>query len=251
MRAALATPVLLLLIASCGGATPTVAPTVPVASSQPPPTAAPEQAPDVSALPPPGGLWLTVHITHPRAVFDKVMAVLGSLSSLFPSLGKVNIDTAVSTAAGGSIGAAIDFDQPLDLAVSDWNGEGGGKVAGSVGLMPTPAARETLERFFKSTETGGGVVRLEPREDAPEGSSPRPCAILPAYGGSARLVCGENEKAVQHLGPFLARTMTRTTSNDDVRVEISSASCATPRPPGPTTRPRRTRTPGRCWPTTS
>jgi hypothetical protein len=221
MRAALATPVLLVLIASCGGGTPTVAPTVPVASaSTSPPTVTADAPVDVSALPPPGGLAVTVHIAHPRVVFEKVTSVLGSLSSLLPWLGNVDLDAAVTAAAGAPIGAAIDLEQPVDLAMSDWNGEGGPKIAGSVGLVASPAARETLERFYKSAETGLGVVRLEPRDDAPEGASPRPCAILPGAGGAARLVCGESDKAVLHLGPYLARTMTRTTSSDDVRVEI-------------------------------
>jgi hypothetical protein len=220
MRAALATPVLALLIASCGGGTPTVAPTVPVASAPAPPPTPPPEPLDVSALPPPGGLAVTLHIAHPRVVFDKVTSVLGSLSSLLPSLGKVDLDSAVTAAAGAPIGAAVDLDQSMDVAMSDWNGEGGPKIAGSVGLVASPGAREALEKFYKSSETGSGVVRLEPRDDPPEGASPRPCAILPAYGGSARLVCGENEKAVLHLGPYLARTMTRTTSNDDLRVEV-------------------------------
>jgi hypothetical protein len=221
MRAALVTPALVLLLASCGGGTPTVAPTVPIASATAPPPSPPVEPPaDVSALPPPGGLAVTLHIAHPRIVFDKVTSVLGSLSSLLPSLGKVDLDSAVTAAAGAPIGAAIDLEQPVDVALSDWNGEGGPKIAGSVGLVASPGAREALEKFYKSAETGSGVVRLEPRDDPPDGASPRPCAILPSYGGSARLVCGENEKAVLHLGPYLARTMTRTTSNDDLRIEV-------------------------------
>jgi len=220
MRASVAAPLLAVLVVSCGGGTPTVAPTVPVASTPPPPPSVPvEQPPDVSAVPAPGGLAVTLHIAHPRVVFDKVTSVLGSLSSLLPSLGKVDLDSAVTTAAGAPIGAALDLDQPIDVAVSDWNGDGGPKIAGSVALLPTPAARDALERFYRSTETGQHVLRLAPREDAPEGATPRPCAILPAPGG-ARLVCGETEKAVLHLGPYLARTMTHTTSNDDVRVEV-------------------------------
>lgn len=218
---AVATSVLAVLVASCGGGTSTVAPTVPVASVQPlPPSVPVEQAPDVSALPAPGGLAVTVHVAHPRVVFDKVATVLGSLSTLLPSIGKVDLDSAVAAAAGAPIGAAIDLDQPVDLAMSDWGGDGGPKVAGAVALVPTPAARETLERFYKTAETDAHVVRLTPRDDAPEGASPRPCAILPAYGGGARLVCGETDKAVLHLGPYLTRTMTRTTSNDDLRVEV-------------------------------
>lgn len=218
MRAVLVTPVLLLLITSCGGGAPTIAPTVPLAPNTQLPTPALEAPPDVSALPAPRGLALTVHFARPRAVFDKVMSVLGSLSSLLPSFGKLDLDGAVTAVAGAPIGAAIDFDQPMDFAMSDWNG--GPRMAGSVGLVATPAARETLERFYKSADAGEGVVRLEPREDGPDGAAPRPCAILLGSGGAARLVCGETDKAVSQLGPYLARTMTRTTSNDDMRVEV-------------------------------
>jgi len=113
----------------------------------------------------------------------------------------------VTAAAGAPITAAIDLDQPADLALSDWNGDGGPKVAASVALVATPAAQETLERFYKSTETGAHVVRLAPRDDAPDGATPHPCAILPAYAEGPASVCGETEKAVQHLGRTSARTM--------------------------------------------
>ena len=210
---------------ACGGSPPTVAPTAAVVPSATvsAPVVAPEPAADVSAVPAPLGLGVTVHMAHPRATLQQLTSLLTSVSSLFPGF-KADADNLVALAVGAPIGAIVDLDQPIDLAVSDVDSpEATMKVAGAVALIDPAVARETLEKYFKWTPTGAGVVRLQPREDAPDGATPHPCMLSPAFGpapNGVRLVCGDGEESVRHLGPYLARTMTRLTSGDESRLEV-------------------------------
>jgi len=228
-RVAVVLPAIALLwITSCGGSPPTVAPTAPVA----PPVvasaiAAPEPAPDVSPVPTPAGLGFTVHLAHPRATFQQLSSLLGSIAAIFTGAAKLDPESLIGLAIGAPVGAVVDLDQPIDLAVSDVDTpERSPQIAGAVGLTDPVAARELLEKYYKIAQTSPGVLRLEPRDDAPDGASPRPCVLAPASSPDAtgsrttRLVCGERADAVRHLGPYLTRTMTRLASHDDLRVEV-------------------------------
>ncbi len=229
MRARIAVflPAIVLSLASCGGGPPTVAPTAPVA----PPVhssavIAPEPAPDLSVVPAPAGLGFTVHLAHPRATFQQLSSLAGSIAAMLAGA-KLDPESLVAMAIGAPVGALVDLDQPVDFAVSDVDTpEGSLKIAGAVGLTDPASARETLEKYYRPLQTSPGVVRLEPRDDAPDGASPRPCMLAPSFGPDAvaarttRLVCGDSVEAVRHLGPYLTRTMTRLASRDDVRVEV-------------------------------
>jgi len=199
-----------------------VAPTVAQVPAQVASASAPAEPPaDVSALPVPSGLSFTVHLAHPRTTMQQLSGVLGSLLALFSGGGsKPDLEGLVTLAAGAPIGKVVELDQPVDLAVSDLEGEGEAKVAGSAVLTDPAGARETLEKYFTWTPTGAGVVRLVPRDDAPDDAKPRPCMLTPAFGSGGRIVCGSDDAAVRHLGPYLARTMTRVASTDDFRLEI-------------------------------
>jgi hypothetical protein len=188
---------------------------------------APEPAPDVSPVPAPAGLGFTVHLAHPRATFQQLSSLLGSIAATFAGASKLDPESLVALAIGAPVGAIVDLDQPIDLAVSDVDTpEGSPKIAGAVALTDLAAARELLEKYYKATPTSPGITRLEPRDDAPDGASPRPCVLAAASGPDAtaprttRLVCGERLDAVRHLGPYLTRTMTRIASRDDLRVEV-------------------------------
>jgi hypothetical protein len=231
MRSRVAVGCVALLLVSCGGSPPTVAPTVSVPPPPKPAVAPAEPVQDVSAVPAPAGLSFTVHLAHPRATIQQLTGLLGSLAALFSGGGSADPEALVAMAAGAPIGKLVDLDQPVDLAVSDVEGEGATKIAGSALIADPAAARETLEKFYKWTPTAPGVVRLEPRDDAPDGASPRPCMLTPAFDPhakktdastavGARIVCGATEAAVRHLGPYLARTMPRVTSDADFRLEV-------------------------------
>jgi hypothetical protein len=222
MRACLAFAALAVSIASCGGSPPTRAPTTPVAAPPQASAVAPaEPAPDVSAVPAPRGLAFTAHLAHPRRTIEQLTSALGSLAALFAGGAKLDPESLVSMAAGAPVGPLVDVDQPMDFAVSDIEGEGATKIAGAAVLLDPAAARATLERYYRWTPTGPGVVRLEPRDDAPDDASPRPCMLTVAHPAPAtRLVCGVSVSAVRHLGPYLARTMPRVASSDDLRLEL-------------------------------
>jgi hypothetical protein len=215
-------------LASCGGSPPTVAPTAtvvpPVHASA---LAVPEPTPDVSPVPAPGGLGFTVHLAHPRATFQQLSSLLGSIAAMFAGAAKLDPESLAAMVLGAPLGAVLDLDQPIDFAVSDVDSlEGSPKIAGAVALTDPGAAREILEKYYKAVPTGPGVLRLEPRDDAPDGASPRPCMLAPSSGpdGAAsraiRLVCGDGADSVRHLGPYLTRTMSRLASRDDLRVEV-------------------------------
>ncbi|MGD0530171.1 MAG: hypothetical protein ABSE49_33865, partial [Polyangiaceae bacterium] len=187
----------------------------------------PEPAPDVSPVPAPGGLGLTIHLAHPRATFQQLSSVLGSVAAMFSGALKVDPESLVAMAVGAPVGSFVDLDQPMDFAVADIDTPGTTmKLAGAVVVSDPTAAREVLEKYYRATQTAPGVVRLEPRDDAPEGASPRPCVLAVSSGSDAgaarttRLVCGGTSDAVRHLGPYLTRTMTRLTSRDDLRLEV-------------------------------
>ena len=204
---------------SCGAPAPTVAPTAPpaptpVASALPPP----EPPPDVSPLPEPAGLEATVHLAHPRASFDRIAGLIKPLAMFFGG-GKLDLETLIDKAAGAHVGAIIDLDQPIDLAFTDVDPDGGVKVAASGVLPDLATARGMLEREFLWKPIGSGVVRLELRPDMADDDSKKTCMVLPAPGGS-RLVCGDATDSVERLGPYLARTMTRLKATDDLRVEV-------------------------------
>jgi hypothetical protein len=226
-RIAVVLPAIAVCLASCGGSPPTVAPTAPAASAVPASAiAAPEPAPDVSPVPAPAGLGFTVHLAHPRATFQQLSSLLGSIAAMFAGA-KLDPESLVAMAVGAPVGAVVDLDQPIDFAVSDVDSPDSSlKIAGSVALSDPVAARETLEKYYKAIQTAPGILRLEPRDDAPDGASPRPCVLAasssPEGTGSrtTRLVCGDEVDAVRHLAPYLTRTMTRLASRDDLRVEV-------------------------------
>jgi hypothetical protein len=215
---------------ACGGNPPTVAP---AGSATPSPTptvaAAQEPPPDVSPAPAPGGLGVTVHLAHPRATFQQLASFLGPIAALLGTSSKIDLEGLVTLAVGAPIGALIDLDQPVDFAMSDVDSPtASAKMAGAVVLNePTPSREtlETLQKYYKLVPTARGVTRLEPRDDAPDDASPHPCMLAPASGADgaphgSRLVCGDTPDSVRHLGPYLARTMTRIASRDDLRVEV-------------------------------
>ncbi|HEY8039249.1 MAG TPA: hypothetical protein VIF15_05620 [Polyangiaceae bacterium] len=207
---------------SCGPSAPTLAP---VATVAPPPapvaSAPPEPAPELSAIPAPGTLLFTARIAHPgRAI--QTLAPLVAQIPLLASFAAFDADTIVSLALGAPLAPILDLEQPIDVAVADAPGHDGGMlVAASAQLAEGPQVRETLEKHFRVFPGPRGVVRLEPRGDKDDDDdAQRPCTVAPAYGGGSRLVCGTNAKSVSALAPYLVRTMTRTVSTADLRVEV-------------------------------
>jgi hypothetical protein len=128
------------------------------------------------------------------------------------------------------VGALIDLDAPIDVAVAV---EGHGqhiKPVYAIALGVRAGAAPGSLPHVKSSSIGGGIFKLQPRSlpkpdngdpsDDDDGDDSKSCQVIPAFGSSAtRLVCGSSDAAVTELGPYLARTATRATFNSDLHVE--------------------------------
>jgi hypothetical protein len=207
---------------ACAPAQPTAAPVAPAA----PPSASvvivpPEAPPDLSPVPAPDGLSATLHLSRPKATADQIASLLGS-SPLLALLGtKLDAAELVTLAVGAPLGALLDLDQPLDLAISDLDSEDKTPLMAGAAVLANPeAARETLARYFTLAPTSPGIVRLQPRDDAPDQATPRPCMIALSPPSTTRLVCGLDKASLLHLGPYLTRTMPAVASNADLRFEV-------------------------------
>ncbi len=208
--------------AACAPAPPTAAPVAPIA----PPTAsvamAPPQAPpDLSPVPAPDGLSATLHLSRPKATIDELVALMGS-SPLLALLGaKLDAAELSTMAAGAPVGGLLDLDQPMDLAVSDVDSSDRAPMMAGAAVLTNPeAAKEALARYFTFEPTSPGIVRLQPRDDAPDAATPRPCMIAVSASSVTRLVCGLDRASLLHLGPYLTRTMPGLASSADLRLEV-------------------------------
>jgi hypothetical protein len=215
----------------CTPAQPTAAPV----AATPPPTAsvaiaAPPAPPDLSPVPTPDGLSATLHLSRPKATVDQLASLIGS-SPLLALIGaKLDAGELAALAVGAPVGALLDLDQPMDFAISDLQSDDRSPMmAGSAILTNPEAARETLARYFTLETTAPGIMRMEPRDDAPDGATPRPCMIALSAASTTRLVCGLDKASLLHLGPYLTRTMPGIASSADLRFEVFMRGVRLPR----------------------
>ena len=188
----------------------------PAASVAPPPLV----APDMTPVPEPPSLQVTVHLAHPRQTFDQVASLIKPLAAFFGNSKKLDLESMIDKAAGAHLGALIDLDKPVDLAMTNLDGDGDPKAVAAAVLDDANAARPMLEREYTWKQTGLGTARLELRPDVAAGGESKPCLVFPAAGTTSRLVCGEDLGTLEKLGPYVARTMGRLEGRDDVRVEV-------------------------------
>jgi hypothetical protein len=174
----------------------------------------------MSPVPEPDVLQVTVHFAHPKATFDQVSTFLKPLAAILGKSPDVDLETLIDKAAGAHLGALVDLDKPLDVAMSDFDDDGDPTVVASAILDDADAARPMLEREYVWTTTGLGTARLDLRPDVAAGGDTKPCMIYPAAGKSSRIVCAETPKALEAMGPYVARTMSKLAGQDDVRVEV-------------------------------
>jgi hypothetical protein len=216
---------------ACTPSQPTAAPIVAaLAKSAPVAVTPPEPAPDLSPLPAPGGLSMTLHLAHPRATTDLLASLLGSSPWLALLGTKLDAEELAGLAAGAPVGSLLDLDQPMDFAVSDVDSDDvTPSIAGSAVLSNPIAAREALSRYFVLEPTSPGIVRLMPRDDAPDNTSPRPCMMAQSMASTTRLVCGADKTSLLHLGPYLTRTMPRIATRSDLRFEVFTHGLHLPR----------------------
>ncbi len=218
-------------LVACTPSQPTAAPIAVAPAKSAPVAVTPAQPPlDVSAVPTPDGLTMTLHVAHSKATTDQLASLVGSSPWLALLGSKLDAEELVGLAAGAPVGSLLDLDQPMDFAVSDVDsGDVTPRIAGSAVLRNPIAAREALSRYFTLEPTSPGIVRLLPRDDAPDNASPRPCMMAQSAGSTTRLVCGVDKASLLHLGPYLTRTMPRIATSADLRLEVFTHGVHLPR----------------------
>jgi hypothetical protein len=172
-------------------------------------------------VPTPDGLSATLHLSHPKATADELASLLGSSPWLALLGTKLDAGELATMAAGAPVGPLLDLDQPMDFAISDIDSDDRRPMMAGAAILTNPeAARETLARYFTLEPTFPGIVRLQPRDDAPDGATPRPCMMALSASSVTRLVCGLDKSSLLHLGPYLTRTMPGIASGADLRFEV-------------------------------
>ncbi len=221
----------MVFLAGCAP-TPAPATAAPLASSTAPiasvamPT--PEPAPDLSPVPAPQGLSFTLRLSRPKVTADQVAALVAATPLQALVGGPVELGELITNAVGAPVQSLLDLDRPMDFAMSDADA-GQPRMAGAAILVDPVAARDVLSRYYTLQTTAPGVVRLLPRDDAPEGATPRPCMMALSPASTTRLVCGVDKTSLLHLGPYLARTMPTVASSADVRLEVFTQGLQLPR----------------------
>src|SRR5215472_1160990 len=197
----------------CGGAAP--APQAPTAPSKESAAAAVRPV-DTSPVEAPKGLIALARLRKPSTVLRVVTDWMH-----LPGIGREMVSELVM---GESVGALLDLDQSVDLAVATEPSKHSlaplVAVSASVGSMD--AAKGLLSPRFKLTPADGGAYVVEDT-GGDKGDEPpeRVCELLPSAGASsARLVCASGTSAIRVLGPYLTRTLPREDVPSDMHLEV-------------------------------
>ncbi|MFO0603378.1 MAG: hypothetical protein U0324_09405 [Polyangiales bacterium] len=221
----------LLTLAGCGSTTPTPPPQQPTQSQ----VAAPRPEPvDLSQVPAPASLLVTVRVASPR----------GLARRLGERVGVAEVATMLEEALPGALGddeamaRAVDLDAPLDVVVYA-NERGRPRAVLAFGAVSLPRAEDALSQGHRLTPVGNGARRVErtgrgPNEcpDLAEGSteecvvaSQTHCVLAPAAGAerAARFVCADRYNDIEPALAYLTRTLPRAAAPDgDVTVDLSA-----------------------------
>ena len=206
-------PLAVSVASSCGGAP--ASPQAPASSAGPVASAVMPAAPDLGPVPTPPGLVVTGTVT-------KLGATLATVHGWI-QLPMPQSDQVTEIVAGQPLGAIVDLDQPIHVAVAV---AGAGVrltplVAISAGIRDVDAVKAALSARYKLTPGANGALVIQSlgHPSRPDGTDddkgsddddPRACELAPSYGSPAmRLVCGWDAKSLAALGPWLTRGATR------------------------------------------
>lgn len=208
----------------CAEAPPAAAPTIDnvPAAAKPAAVAAPPL--DLAPVAEPPDVFVVARWKNPNATLTGLSVCAGVPEALAENNARSLIDKALASAfRGGADGRQIAdivaFDAPVDLIVSldTTRRTPNALFAFSIGLS-------SLERARTAIQTGGELVEVAPGlfrvgvKDAGDLS-----CVLGAAAGSApaRLICGQRDKDILALGPYLARNLPLTEPpRQDVHAEL-------------------------------
>jgi hypothetical protein len=182
-----------------------VVPTVPV----PTVTAAPPAPPlDLTPVAEPADIFVVARLKNPGAMIASMGACGGVPQKLIDTATQSAFDTALAHAFHGvdgqQIAGVFAVDAPVDFVVSlDPGSQPRALFAFSVGLNSLDRAKSALEAAGPLVELTPGLWRV-----GATGSRDLTCVIGPAAGvAPARLICGQHDRDVSALGPYLARNL--------------------------------------------
>lgn len=193
-------------LTGCGGGTPP-----PEAPPAPAAKAAEKPVVDLGPVPEPAALVLQARIGNPAATVKTVAEWAGAPAPTGELVSEAFTDVAV--------GDVLDLTQPIDVAVTVQGNLRPDVVwATSAAIVTGDATMAKFREHFTLTAGPGGITKLEPKKDE---DTDRRCALFPTPGvTSSRLVCGDSERALRELGPYLARTRTRVPVGKDLEIDV-------------------------------
>lgn len=184
-------------------------------SPTPPPTTPPVTLPavvaveapvDLSAVPAPATLLLTLRTPSPRGLARHFGERLG-LAELVAGL-EEQIPSMLGDDAG--LAHALDLDAPADMIVY-LGARDRARAVFSFGALSMPRAEDALAQGHRLTPVSNGVRRIERTEET-EGTAAPACVLAPVGGGdaqAARIVCAERYDYIADALPYLTRTLPR------------------------------------------
>ncbi len=197
----------------CTETPPPVAPTVPTVAVVAPPPPPPV---DLTPVAEPADIIAVARWKSPNATLSGMSSCTGVPAQLIETNAKRLLDKALASAFrggvdGGQLAEAVALDAPVDLVVAldaGRRGQPDALFAFSIGLT-------SLERVKTTLEAAGPLVELQPglwRVGA-KNAGDLDCVVGPAAtregpgAAPARLICGEHDKALNALAPYLARNL--------------------------------------------
>lgn len=179
---------------------------------------------DLSPVPEPANIVGLVRWSNPSAT----LSALTGCAGLPPQLAEGNVRALVEEILGDALrgsadkkqlGAVVALDAPVHVvAALDASGRRSAPIAAiSLGLVSLERAKGAVEATGPLTELMPGVWKIGGKE-----RSPATCVIAASAGSTpARLICGERDKDLVALGPYLARTLpTVAPGGRDLHAEI-------------------------------
>jgi hypothetical protein len=201
-------------LVACGSPPPPAAPVTLPASSA---SAAPAPPPiDTSPAPEPPGLIAFARAAKPS---EAIKVVGGWVQMPMPGPSEVG-----QLITGEPTGNLVDLDQPIDFAIVMRGPQPRGAMSAAVRSLDE--ARLAFSKY-KLVPGENGALHIEglgkpddADKDGDEGEA-RVCELLPSFGPAAmRIVCAESQRTLDELGPWLARTVPRSTYPSDLHVEL-------------------------------
>lgn len=196
------------VLAGCAESQPPVAPTVTAGPAKPAQVAAPPV--DLTPVAEPADIFVTARWKNPNATINGLAACAGMPDSLAENNARLLVDKALAKAFrsgvdGRQVADIVAWDAPVDFVVSldTSRRTPNAMMAFGIGLTSLDRAKQLAQAGGDLVEVAPGLFRLGHKD-----AGDLDCVVGAAAGSApARLVCGQRDKDIVTLGPYLARNM--------------------------------------------